>query len=108
MSLSQSKPGTLEHYLKWQPEIDHAQYTIDLRPMDGNWGDYGYAFVCIIGRAEGEAEQIPKFSGSAWSKSPQEAQYHAFKQAAYLLAFNTLPPPHEDGYPFQPMPEYVE
>ena len=89
--------GSLQHYFEWQPQIDHSEYTIDLRPLDGHWGEAGFAFACIIGRAEGGAEQIPKFSASYWSNSPIEAQYHAFKQAAYLLTFGTLPQPIEAG-----------
>lgn len=89
--------GTIRHYFEWQPTIDREQFTVDLRPMDGNWGDSGYAFVCIIGRNNGETEQLPLYSASAWSTSASEAQYYAFKQAAYYIAFNTIPPSPEVG-----------
>lgn len=102
--MAMSEVGTISHYFAWQPTIDHEKYTIDLRPMDGHWHDSGVAIVCIIGLADAGAEQIPKFSGAAWSTSPAEAQYYAFKQAAYLLTFGTLPPPIEVG----PFTEYED
>lgn len=90
------EPGSHAHYAKWQPRIDHEKYTIDLRPLEGvASGQSAFGFTCLIALVDGETEQLPKFLGSAWSDNPSTAQYLAFKQAAYLLEFNTLPKPAE-------------
>lgn len=81
------------HYYEWEPHVSD-EWTIDLQFVTGaNWGNAGYCCAAIIGRADGEVDQIPRIRVHAWSDSPDEAQYHAFKRAAYYLEFGKLPPP---------------
>lgn len=84
----------LVHFYKWQPEAVGDEWTIDLQFVTGpNWGNAGYCCAAIVGRADGPVDQIPHLRVHAWSDSPDEAQYWAWKRAAYYLKFRKVPPP---------------
>ena len=84
-------------FYAWQPPHIPEGYTLQLRLEPGNWGDHGYCFACIVGRSDKEPDQIPVIVVHAWSDSPDEAQFYAYKRAAYFIEHGYLPPAIQMG-----------
>lgn len=90
-------------YQTWIPEpITERELTLDFQMMRSETNDCWC--VCIVSRfrqpknrleQDEAAALVPILSVNAWGLSPQDAQYEAYKQAAYYLHYGLLPAPEE-------------